>query len=185
MLPDRYKDAPIPAHVVDAMLAVTSTVGVQFVQNLKEQTSGTTAASYCMINSQGALNLTTLVRFFPATFARVIYTTLSPTEEHEPDFEDDEGELYWPGQSITGEGLGWVCLLGKAMIKEFGKAYGYRGLDGVVPKPKPEEATHSAPPPPPQGIPQQRPGSTPYGQTPNGNTPNGYSAQPAALAAPT
>ncbi|KAF8070566.1 hypothetical protein FPV67DRAFT_1028063 [Lyophyllum atratum] len=176
MLPERYKDAPIPAHIMDAMLSSMSDVSVQFVQNLKEQTSGTTAASYCMINSQGLLNLTTLVRFFPTTFARLIYTSLSPTEEHEPDFEDEEGELYWPGQSITGEGLGWVCLLGKAMIKEFGKAYGYRGLDGVVPKPKPEQAAANAPPAA-QGLPQHRPGSTPHG-----NTPNGYSAKPTASA---
>ncbi|KAF5380395.1 hypothetical protein D9615_004524 [Tricholomella constricta] len=175
MLPDRYKDNSIPAHVMDGMLSVTTTVGVSFIQNLKEQTSGTTAASYCMIHSQASLNLTTLRLHFPTTFARVINTTLSPTEEHEPDFEDEQGELYWPGQSITGEGLGWVCLLGKAMIKEFGKAYGYRGLDGVVPKPKPEEAALNTGPPT-QGPPQhQRPGSTPHG-----NTPHGYSSQSTA-----
>jgi len=34
--------------------------------------------------------------------------------------------------------------MGKAMIKEFGKAYGYRGLDGVVPKPKPEEEAENS-----------------------------------------
>ncbi|KAG5651185.1 hypothetical protein H0H81_009564 [Sphagnurus paluster] len=179
MLPDRYRDAPLPAPVMDSMLSVTTSVGVPFVQNLKEQSYSTIIASRCMTQSQGALNLTTLRRHFPATFARVIYTSLSPTEEHEPDFEDEEGELYWPGQSITGEGLGWVCLLGKAMIKEFGKTCGYRGLDGVVPKPKPEDVV--ANPPPSQVPPQQRSGSTPHGHTPHGHTPHGYSNAPSSL----
>jgi hypothetical protein len=32
--------------------------------------------------------------------------------------------------------LGWVCLVGKAMIKEFGRDIGYVGYDCVVPKPE-------------------------------------------------
>ena len=164
LLPQRYREAPIPADTMDAMLSVTSRVSLPFLQNIKEQVNGTTAAAHCLREAQATLNLTTLVRFFPTTFARVINTTLLPTEEHEPDIEDEEGELYWPGQSITGEGLGWVCLLGKAMIKEFGKAYGYKGVDGVVPKPNAEEAGSNG------SHPQQRPGSTPQGYTPRGNS---------------
>ncbi|RDB25206.1 hypothetical protein Hypma_007782 [Hypsizygus marmoreus] len=179
LLPERYKETIIPAHIMDAMAATSKTIGPTLMYNLKEQTCGTTAATYCMTNAQACLNLTTLVRFFPATFARVIYTTLSPTDEHEPDFEDEEGELFWPGQSITGEGLGWVCLLGKAMIKEFGKAYGYRGLDGVVPKPKPEEEDANKAPPPHAHSQPQRPGSTPHGHIPHGHTPLGHTSQAA------
>lgn len=159
---------------MSAMASVTVPVGPTLVQDLKDQTSGIIAAAWCMNTSQSTLTLPTMARFFPTTFARMIHSSLSPNEEHEPDFEDEEGELFWPGQSITGEGLGWVCLMGKAMIKEFGKAYGYRGLDGVVPKPKPEEQTEDGPPAPPahgashlqgQGLPP-RPVSTPQGQGP-------------------
>jgi hypothetical protein len=118
---------------------VTIPVGPRLINELKNESMGIAAAAYCMNNSQTFLNLPIMARYFPTTFARMVSSTLSPNEEHEPDFEDEEGELFWPGQSSTGEGLGWVCLMGKAMLKEFGKAYAYRGLDGVVPKPKPEE----------------------------------------------
>lgn len=178
LLPDRLQGSPIPAHVMTAMTSVTVPIGPTLVQNLKNHTALTLAAGWCMTTSQNTLNLPILARFFPNTFARVIHTTLSPTEEHEPDFEDEEGELFWPGQSITGEGLGWVCLMGKAMIKEFGKAYGYRGIDGVIPKPKPEDeegsgTSNQAPNPPPGS------GSVPHGRTPQGRTPQGY--HPASL----
>ncbi|TFK44828.1 hypothetical protein BDQ12DRAFT_37679 [Crucibulum laeve] len=160
---------PIAPHVMDAMAACTEPIGPMFAYDIKETTAAIHSAGYSMTNSQSTLSLSVLARHFPTTFARIIHTTLSPIEEHEPDFEDEEGELYWPGQLITGEGLGWVCLMGKAMIKEFGKAYGYLGLEGVVPKPKPEEQAEdgSAPPqqqPPVQGHPlPQRPGTTPQG----------------------
>jgi len=67
------------------------------------------------------------------------FSTLTPQDEHEPDMEDDEGELLWPGQCVTGEGIGWVCLMGRAMVKEFGKEFGYRGIDGIIPKPDTDE----------------------------------------------
>lgn len=176
LLPQRYRDVAIPVHVMDAMLEVTVTAAPPLVQNLKNHMSGTTAAGYCMTQSQRTLNIPVLARFFPNTFARVIHTTLSPLEEYEPDFEDEEGELFWPGQTCTGEGLGWVCLLGKAMINEFGKTCGYRGIDGVVSKPKVEGDDGYVPPPPghPQQQREQRPGSTPHGHTPQGySTPHG------------
>ncbi|EPQ57359.1 hypothetical protein GLOTRDRAFT_74095 [Gloeophyllum trabeum ATCC 11539] len=81
---------------------------------------------------QSKLSLPILAKHFPITFARVIQTTLQQHEEYEPDFEDDEGELFWPGQCINGEGIGWVCLLGRSMIKEFGKDIGYQGYRGFV-----------------------------------------------------
>jgi hypothetical protein len=68
-----------------------------------------------------------------------MYSSLQAGEEHEPDMEDTEGELFWPGNMGSGQGLGWVCLMGRAMIREFGGEIGYKGLDGVVPKPKLEE----------------------------------------------
>ena len=45
--------------------------------------------------------------------------------------EDEEGELFWPGQCVTGEGLGWVCLMGRSMLREFGREVGYRGVEGL------------------------------------------------------
>ncbi|KIL68839.1 hypothetical protein M378DRAFT_70408 [Amanita muscaria Koide BX008] len=153
LVPDRYKGVntvpPISKSVSDAMAAVTVPVGAAFVNKHKEIVIELTAAHYCMVQSQVTLTLPTMARHFPNTFARMVYTTLLPSEEHEPEFEDEEGELFWPGQCITGEGLGWVCLMSKAMIKEFGKAYGYRGLDGVVHKPEQNSDRSNKPPPPP------------------------------------
>jgi len=142
LLPEQLQtsSAPIPSPVMNAMAAVTEPVGLTQVQNLKDLTRDYSATAFCIERSQQTLNLPVLRRCFPNTWARMMYSTLLPTEEHEPDFEDEEGELYWPDQCINGEGIGWVCLMGKAMIQEFGKPYGYKGLEGVVPKPKPEES---------------------------------------------
>jgi hypothetical protein len=129
---------PIPNHVMKAMTDVTEPIGPTLIQGLKDLTSGFSATAWC-VSPQNILTLPVMRRCFPKTWTRMMHTTLLLTEEHEPDFEDEEGELYWPGQCVTGEGIGWVCLMGKAMINEFGKAYGYKGLDGVIPKPKPEE----------------------------------------------
>ncbi|KAJ7780534.1 hypothetical protein DFH07DRAFT_1022258 [Mycena maculata] len=144
LMPPEFKHVPLAPNVVAAMENVTVPVGPRLLNELKNESLGIANAAFCMNNSQTYLNLPIMARFFPTTFARMVSSTLSPNEEHEPDFEDEEGELFWPGQSSTGEGLGWVCLMGKAMIKEFGKAYAYRGLDGVVPKPKPEEEAEAA-----------------------------------------
>lgn len=88
-----------------------------------------------MTESQRTLTLPIMAKHFPRTFARMMYTSLSASDEIEPDIEDEEGELFWPGQLVAGEGIGWVCTMGKAMIKEFAKGYGYVGLEGVIPKP--------------------------------------------------
>jgi len=90
------------------------------------------AAQWCSHLASQHLSIPVLMRHFPTTWARISGSNLSADEEHEPDIEDDEGELYWPGQSQLGEGLGWVCLMGKAMVKEFGKGIGYLGIDGVI-----------------------------------------------------
>ena len=128
---------PIPQHTMEAMSKVTESIGPGMAQDLGEFVNGFNKAHWCMDHSQRWLSLPVVKRCFPKTFDRMMGTTLLYNEEYEPDIEDEEGELFWPGQLVTGEGLGWVCLMGKAMVKEFGKAYGYRGIDGVVPKPKP------------------------------------------------
>ncbi|THG95652.1 hypothetical protein EW026_g6046 [Hermanssonia centrifuga] len=113
---------------------LTVPVNANFVYNRQSQSAAIVNASRCMGYSQRTLTLPILAKHFPRTFARMIYTTYSITDEHEADIEDEEGELFWPGQLATGEGIGWVCLMGKAMIKEFGKDLGYRGYEGVIPK---------------------------------------------------
>ena len=92
------------------------------------------AAQWCSHLSSQHLSIPILMKHFPTTWERITGSSLSADEEHEPDIEDDEGELYWPGQSQIGEGLGWVCLMGKAMVKEFGKGIGYLGINGVIRK---------------------------------------------------
>lgn len=141
LLPEQLQNSavPIPSQVMSAMEAVTEPIGPNLVQNLKDLTSNLMAISFCLERAKQTLNLPILRRCFPRTWTRMMYSTLLPNEEHEPDFEDEEGELYWPDQCISGEGLGWVCLMAKAMINEFGKTYVYKSVDGVVPKPKPEE----------------------------------------------
>ncbi|PPQ93800.1 hypothetical protein CVT25_013509 [Psilocybe cyanescens] len=150
LLPQYMREStiPIPPHVMTAMSNVGEPINSTLVQSLKDLTTNYTQTAWCTQNAQQTLNLPIMRRCFPETWARMMYSTLSPTEEHEPDFEDEEGELYWPDQCVNGEGIGWVCLMGKAMIKEFGKTYGYKGLNGAVPKPKPEEAAIADPPPP-------------------------------------
>lgn len=114
--------------------------------------------------AEQTLTLPVIARHFPKTFARMIYSTLAVGDEHEPDIEDDEGELFWPGQAISGEGLGWLCLMGQAMLREFGRPYGYKGLAGVVPKPRPEDSMEGGNK---AGKLGSRPGSTPHGHTPS------------------
>ncbi|KAK7053412.1 hypothetical protein VNI00_004038 [Paramarasmius palmivorus] len=137
LLPQPYSQgALVPPHITMAANKVTVPITPQLIGAFKDQTAGIHAAANSMREAQTTLTLPIMARFFPRTFARMIHTTLSPTDEHEPEFEDEEGELFWPGQAVSGEGLGWVCLMGQAMIREFGKTYGYKGLQGVVPKPE-------------------------------------------------
>lgn len=100
----------------------------------KNQNTAIHAAQWCSQHAAEHLNIPILAKNFPMTWARIFGSSLLPEEEYEPDFEDEEGELYWPGQCQMGEGLGWLCLMGKSMIKEFGKGIGYKGVDGVIKK---------------------------------------------------
>ncbi|KAI0062925.1 hypothetical protein BV25DRAFT_1803212 [Artomyces pyxidatus] len=124
---------PVPPLAASLTLPLSATL----THSLKTLTNGVSCAAYCMRQAQTHLTLHTLATHFPVTLARIVHSSLAHTEESEPDIEDEEGELFWPGAPETGEGLGWVCLMGKAMIKEFGKDIGYLGYDGVVPKPDP------------------------------------------------
>lgn len=163
---------PIPPHVTTAANSITVPIGPQFIGGLKDLKSSIAISSNAMSNSQQTLTLPIVARLFPTTFARMIHTSLGPLDEHEPDIEDDEGELFWPGQCVNGEGLGWVCLMGRAMIREFGKEYGYKGIDGIVPKPTlegqaedgsgaPSQGQTPVPNPNMHGLPP-RPGPAPH-----------------------
>ncbi|THH30415.1 hypothetical protein EUX98_g3782 [Antrodiella citrinella] len=118
---------------------LTVPVNANFLSTRKSQSGGINAAHWCMDNSSKYLTLPIMAKHYPRTFSRMMYSSYAATDEHEPDIEDEEGELFWPGQLVTGEGLGWVCTMGKAMIKEFGKDIHYLGLDGVIQKPDPVE----------------------------------------------
>ncbi|KAI0029656.1 hypothetical protein K488DRAFT_88511 [Vararia minispora EC-137] len=111
---------PVSAHFSDKLQAISSTLH---------------HAKLSMKYAQTHLTLRTLATHFPVTFQRILHSSLRQEDEPEPDMEDEAGELFWPGAPTTGEGIGWVCLMGKAMINEFGKTVGYRGYDGCVPKP--------------------------------------------------
>lgn len=135
VLPQTVKGQTASYNMVEAASKATATIGPALAYSVRELSSGVMATGYCMDHAQRTLTLPILARHYPTTFARMMGSSLTAHEEHEPDIEDEEGELFWPGQCVTGEGLGWVCLMGKAMIKEFGRDIGYLGLAGVVPKP--------------------------------------------------
>lgn len=138
--------SPTPAMVAAAAKATVS-LGPAMVYQLKEQSGAVLSASSSMDHAQRYLTLPIMARHYPITFARMMGSSLAAHEEHEPDIEDEEGELLWPTQSVTGEGLGWVCLMGKAMVKELGRDIGYVGLHGVVRKPEAAPAGASPLPP--------------------------------------
>lgn len=144
--PSRRENLPAPHFTVE--------VNSWYIGDRMRQCETLGAAAQAVAESERLLTLPMVAKHFPHTFARMMYSTLAATDEHEPDIEDEEGELCWPGQMLTGEGLGWVCAMGKAMIKEFGKHYGYRGVDAAIPKPKDnEEPSPPNEPPPPQPEP--------------------------------
>jgi hypothetical protein len=107
------------------------------VHNLFEQQEVAQRLITASERASRLLALPALARHFPRTFARVIQSSLAPEHEPDVDIDDADGELCWPGQAAAGDGLGWVCLIGKAMVAEFGAEYGYQGLAGVIVKPDP------------------------------------------------
>jgi hypothetical protein len=101
------------------------------VINLHDASVWHTAAKECAREAERTLTLPVLYKHFPRTFARMALSTLQSGDEAQLDLDDAEGELCWPGQLATGDSIGWVCLMGRAMIMEFGKDFGYKGVDGV------------------------------------------------------
>lgn len=136
-IPPRLKQNDPPVHV-------TIPVDSEYVHRSKQHSGDIIRASHCALEAQKSITLPILAKHYPRTFSRMINSSYSPQEEFEPDIEDEEGELLWPGQLSTGEGLGWLCMMGKSMIKEFGKPLGYTGLDGIIPKPRPAETPPAA-----------------------------------------
>ena len=47
-----------------------------------------------------------------------------------------EGQLWMPSglTAASGEGIAWVCLLGRALLREAAYPLGYRGIDGAFGK---------------------------------------------------
>ena len=136
-VPSQLPNAPQPssAHPPSQIPAVFPLMlQPETIAAFRNQNLAIHAAQWCSHLASQNLSIPILMKHFPTTWARISGSSLSADEEHEPDIEDDEGELYWPGQSQIGEGLGWVCLMGKAMVKEFGKGIGYLGIDGVIRK---------------------------------------------------
>ena len=88
----------------------------------------------CMNKAQKGLTRPALAKYFPRTFARMVHTSYSAEDEYQPDFEDEDGELFWPTQYMAGLGIGWVCHLGRSMVRELGREYGYRAQEGLISK---------------------------------------------------
>jgi hypothetical protein len=136
--------SPAAAHVVNGVMnGHTSTSrspaappGVPFPEELAKMvltsTKLFTASSTSFVHASSRITLPILEQHFPKTFARLTKSTLKYNDEFEIDFEDDESELFWPMAPSRGEGLGWVLALGRSMLREYAKKYGYKGIDGVV-----------------------------------------------------
>lgn len=110
-------------------------IDAKLIHSVANATTRIAQVTENMSQAQDLISLRVLAEHYPRTFARMIHSTLGRCDEKEPDFEDEDGELFWPGAPFNGEGLAWVCLMGKAMIMEFGKDYDYKSVEGAIPKP--------------------------------------------------
>jgi hypothetical protein len=145
-MPSTYQDSyhktgSVPKNVLDAMASARGVIHPTLAQRVADETNDIKKASEALAVSQKYLTLPVMFRAFPRTFARCVHSSLDSAEEWAPDFRDDDCELSWPGQALNGQGLGWLCLMGKAMVHEFGKPYGYRGLAGAIPKTAPAQTS--------------------------------------------
>ncbi|KAK7692901.1 hypothetical protein QCA50_004537 [Cerrena zonata] len=114
-----------------------STVTPYYVYTHQQCEKAAVHASRKMIDAQKYLTLPAMAKHFPRTFTRMINSSYSYTDECEPDMEDDDGELMWPNQLMTGEGWVWLITMGRAMVREYGKKFGYTSYEGLVPDPNP------------------------------------------------
>ena len=126
-----------PAHLPETESSPESTIPAteSYIDLTKRLIVSQAVASQEMRYSEKTLSLAIMREHFPHTFGRMVCSTLSSEEEYEPEMEDGEGELFWPSQCVTGQGIAWVCLMGRAMVREFGKDIGYAGFAGIIPKP--------------------------------------------------
>lgn len=146
--------APIPVPAAGPTVAIPK----DLYDSLQASHNCSTRSARAMAAATFYLNLPVLARCFPRTAARVQAAQLRQDEEYEVDFDQDEctradgqpgvglggdpsagpgeGQLLWPGplNAHGGEGVAWVCLLGRAMIREMGYPLGYRGLEGILRK---------------------------------------------------
>lgn len=91
-----------------------------------------TTSNASFVEASKRITLPILEKHFPRTYARITKSTLQFNDEDEIDFEDDESELFWPVAPTKGEGLGWVLAIGRSMMREYAKKYGYKGFDGIL-----------------------------------------------------
>ncbi|TRM70013.1 hypothetical protein BD626DRAFT_390670 [Schizophyllum amplum] len=136
----------IEVSVARAMMEARIPLAPSEIADWRIQTDDLHDIAHTMQKAETLLNLPILARNFPRTFTRATQTCLLPGDEWEVEFDDNDGELFWPTSCATGEGLGWVVLLGRAMLNEFASKYGYVGLDGCIPKPPPPTAAPSTAP---------------------------------------
>lgn len=129
---------PVPNLPPVVNVPLTAPVPQPLIWDIKDVVEAQNRAALAMNGAHQHLTLSAVREHFPRTFGRMVYSTLTASDEHEPDMEDDDGELFWPGQCVTGDGLGWLCNMGRAMVKEFGNEFGYKGMDGIIPKPDDE-----------------------------------------------
>jgi hypothetical protein len=81
---------------------VSVEITAAFTHTLKTLTQHVTWASHCTRQSQALSTLRILSDHFLNTFKHIVHSSLSYNQEYEPDIEDKEGELFWPGAPSTG-----------------------------------------------------------------------------------
>ena len=147
-----------PAPHPHPVLGPTVAIPKDLYESLQAAHNCSTRSARAMAAAGLYISLPVLARCFPRTAARIQAGQLRMDEEVQVDFEQDEctrpdgvpgvglggdptpgpgeGQLVWPGplNSHSGEGIAWVCLLGRAMVREMGYPLGYRGLEGRLQK---------------------------------------------------
>jgi hypothetical protein len=128
----------------DRILNIQTPINPILLSNLRDLSTSINLSACCLSLSLPLLSLPILKAHFPVTYQRIVGNEGLRVEEeyevlNEGVLEDEEGEMCWPPPGATGDGLGWVCVLGRAMIGEMGREVGYRGVEGVVVKPKIED----------------------------------------------
>lgn len=126
---------PSPSDPVVSVANELIPIPVAHIEGMRHLIVEQMRASGELKHSQKTLSLAIMREHFPHTYGRMVLSTLAAEEEYEPDMEDGEGELFWPNQCVTGDGIAWVCLMGRAMTREFGKDIGYLDINGIIPKP--------------------------------------------------